>query len=155
MTPDTQKDEFLRVRKIESGIVIDHIPQGNSLRVARILGLDESNQATVSLLMNVPSSSTGLKDIIKIEGRELSERELERIALVAPSATLNVIRGYVVAQKFKAKLPEVVEDVVPCPNPTCISNKEGRPRLHIREHSPLKLQCDYCEKVYSEDEFSF
>ncbi len=149
------KDEFLRVRKIETGIVVDHIPQGKALQVAKILGLDETNQATVSMLLNVPSASTGLKDIIKIEGRELKKRELERVALVAPNATINVIRDYSVIEKYKVKLPEAFEGLVACPNPGCISNREGLPRLHIKEHSPLKLQCDYCEKVYGEGDFSF
>lgn len=148
------KPEFLRVRKIESGTVIDHIPQGKSLKVARMLGLDESSPSTVSILLNVPSASTGLKDIIKIEGRELKRREVERIALVAPNATFNLIRDYTVAEKYKVSLPDSVEGLVACPNPNCISNKEGVSRFHVKEHSPLKLQCDYCEKVYSEGEFA-
>ncbi len=150
-----EKEEFLRVRKIENGIAVDHIPQGKSLQVAKILGLDGNTQVTVSILMNVPSSSTGLKDIIKIEGRELNKKELERIALVAPSATVNIIRNYAVVEKYKAKLPDVIEGVIACPNPGCISNKEGFAKMHVKEHSPLKLQCDYCEKVYGENEFSF
>ena len=150
-----KRGEFLRVKKIESGIVVDHVPQGKALKVAKILGLDETNQATVSMLMNVPSASTGLKDVIKIEGRELKKRELERIALVAPLATVNVIRDYAVVEKYKVKLPEAFEGLVACPNPGCISNREGVPKLHVREHSPLKLQCDYCEKVYGEQDFKF
>ncbi len=150
-----EKEDELRVKKIEFGIVIDHIPQGKSWKVSRILGLDENSQSTVSLLMNVPSASTGLKDIIKIEGRGLTKKELEKIALVAPSATVNVIRNYAVVEKYKAKLPEAIEGVVQCPNPNCISNKEGASRFHVKEFSPLKLQCDYCEKVYSDHEFSF
>lgn len=152
---DGEKEEFLRVRKIESGIVVDHIPQGKALKVAKILGLDETNQATVSMLMNVPSASTGLKDIIKIEGRELKKKELERVALVAPTATINVIKDYAVVEKYKVKLPEVFDGLVSCPNPSCISNREGVPRLHVKERSPLKLQCDYCEKVYGEQDFKF
>lgn len=152
---EEKQGEFLRVRKIETGIVVDHIPRGNSLKVAKILGLDESNPATVSLLMNVPSASTGLKDIIRIEGRELNKREIDRIALVAPSATINVVKDYTVVEKYKVKLPEVFEGLVACPNPNCISNREGVPRLHIRERSPLKLQCGYCEKVYAEQDFKF
>lgn len=152
---EEEKAEFLRVRKIETGIVVDHIPQGKALKVAKILGLDETNQATVSMLMNVPSASTGLKDIIKIEGRELRKRELERVALAAPTATINVIRDYTVVEKYRVKLPDVFEGLVACPNPGCISNREGVPRLHVKERSPLKLQCDYCEKVYGEQDFAF
>ncbi|MFH1200376.1 MAG: aspartate carbamoyltransferase regulatory subunit [Candidatus Micrarchaeota archaeon] len=151
---EEKREEYLRVRKIESGIVVDHIPQGKCLKVAKILGLDENSTATVSMLMNVPSSTTGLKDIIKIEGRELNKRELERIAFVAPEASVNLIRDYAVVEKYKVRLPQVFDGLVACPNPSCISNREGVSKLHIKEHSPLKLQCDYCEKVYAEKDFS-
>ncbi len=145
--------ELLKVKKIESGIVIDHIPQGKAVKLLSILGIDESFKATVSVLINVPSGTTGLKDIIKIEGRELKKKELEKIALIAPYATINVIKDYEVIEKYKVKLPETLEAVVPCPNPSCISNREGISKLHIKERNPLKLKCDYCEKVYGEAEF--
>jgi aspartate carbamoyltransferase regulatory subunit len=34
--------------------------------------------------MNVPSKKMGAKDIIKVEDRELTQSELDRLALVAP-----------------------------------------------------------------------
>ncbi|MFH0971140.1 MAG: aspartate carbamoyltransferase regulatory subunit [Candidatus Micrarchaeota archaeon] len=150
----TEKD-ILKVKKIESGIVIDHVPQGKSIKLLQILGINEEFKATISVLINVPSGTTGLKDIIKIEGRELKKKELEKIALLAPYATINVIRNYEVIEKYKVKLPEALQGVVPCPNPNCITNKEGASRLHIKERNPLKLQCDYCEKVYGEADFRF
>ncbi len=154
MVAKTEKD-MLKVKKIESGIVIDHIPQGKSIKLLQILGINEEFKATISVLINVPSATSGLKDIIKIEGRELRKKELEKIALLAPYATINVIRNYEVIEKYKVKLPEVLQGVVPCPNPNCITNREGIAKLHIKERNPLKLQCDYCEKVYGEADFKF
>ncbi|MFH1257898.1 MAG: aspartate carbamoyltransferase regulatory subunit, partial [Candidatus Micrarchaeota archaeon] len=117
----TEKD-MLKVKKIESGIVVDHIPQGKSTKLLSILGINEGFKGTVSVLINVPSGSSGLKDIIKIEGRELRKKELEKIALIAPLATINIIKDFEVIEKYKVKLPEVLEGVVQCPNPNCITN---------------------------------
>lgn len=153
--PKTSEKDMLKVKKIESGIVIDHIPQGRATRLLSILGIDEDFKATISVLINVPSGTSGLKDIIKIEGRDLKKKELEKIALLAPQATINVIKDFEVIEKYKVKLPEVLEAVVPCPNPNCITNKEGTPKLRIKEKNPLKIRCDYCEKVYGELEFKF
>ncbi|MFH1442518.1 MAG: aspartate carbamoyltransferase regulatory subunit [Candidatus Micrarchaeota archaeon] len=150
----TEKD-MLKVKKIESGIVVDHIPQGKSTKLLSILGINEEFKGTVSVLINVPSGSSGLKDIIKIEGRELRKKELEKIALIAPLATINIIKDFEVIEKYKVKLPEVLEGVVQCPNPNCITNKEGVAKLHVKERNPLKLQCNFCEKVYGEADFKF
>jgi aspartate carbamoyltransferase regulatory subunit len=62
----------LRVKKICDGTVIDHIAAGNALAVLRILGIKGREGTVVSILMNVPSKTLGKKDIVKIEGRELS-----------------------------------------------------------------------------------
>ncbi|MFH1750927.1 MAG: aspartate carbamoyltransferase regulatory subunit [Candidatus Micrarchaeota archaeon] len=154
MQKNAEKD-MLKVKKIESGIVIDHVPQGRAVKLLSILGIDETFKATISVLINVPSATSGLKDIIKIEGRDLKKKELEKIALIAPYATINVIKDFEVIEKYKVKLPDLLEGVVPCPNPNCITNREGISRLHVKERNPLKLQCNYCEKVYGEAEFKF
>lgn len=154
MADDKAKEEFLRVRKIENGIVIDHIPRGRAMKVLSMLGIGEDFPGTVSTVMNAPSSEFGLKDVIKIEGRALSKKELEKVALVAPYASINVVKEYEVVEKYKLSLPEDLEGVVKCPNPTCISNAEGTPKLKVKERNPLKLQCHYCEKVYGEKEFA-
>ena len=150
-----QRDEFLRVKKIENGIVIDHIPQGKGTKLLEVLGVGENFGGTVSMLMNVPSSSFGLKDVIKIEGKHLKQIELEKVSIIAPFATINIVKNFEVVEKYKAKLPEVVEGVVKCPNPTCISGKENISKMMVKEHNPLKLKCHYCEKVYGQSEFLF
>lgn len=101
MAKGTKTNENMRVRKIESGIVIDHIPRGKSLKILGLLGVDIDFKSTVSLLMNVPSADMGFKDIVKIEGEPLPEEELRRLARVAPEATVNVIKDFKVVQKFQ------------------------------------------------------
>lgn len=146
--------EELRVSKIEAGTVIDHIPPGRALRVLEILGIDSETEDTVSVLMNVPSERYGDKDIVKIEGRELEEEEVNQIALVAPEATINVIEDYNVVDKRVVELPDLIEEVVDCSNPACITNSSepATPEFNVVSKTPLRLRCTYCERITEEDE---
>ena len=87
--------EMRRVTAINNGTVIDHIPAGRSLSVLRMLGLDGGRSSPTSLVMNVPSSKHGRKDIIKVEDRELTQEELDRLALIAPERTFAGVRAQV------------------------------------------------------------
>ncbi|MFP3399798.1 MAG: aspartate carbamoyltransferase regulatory subunit [Acidianus sp.] len=144
----------LIVSKIKNGTVIDHIPAGRALAVLNTLGIKGNEGNRVALVMNVESSKMGKKDIVKIEERELNQREVELIALIAPSATINIIRNYEVAEKRKLNLPEKIEGILKCPNPACITNNdvEARSRFIVISKLPLVLKCDYCETTLTEDE---
>ncbi|MHA1582383.1 MAG: aspartate carbamoyltransferase regulatory subunit [Candidatus Baldrarchaeia archaeon] len=145
----------LRVQKIKDGTVIDHITQGNALNVLRILGITGKEGNIVSIVMNVPSRKLGKKDIVKIEGRELNPREVNMIALIAPKATINIIRDYQVIEKRKVKLPKVIKGIVKCINPMCVSNNPREPIepvfVVIDEH-PIKLRCQYCGMVMTHED---
>ena len=117
-------DRQLRVSKIRDGTVIDHLPAGTALSVLAILGIDGSNGEGVSVGMNVRSGRIATKDIVKVEGRELSQEEVDVIAIIAPVATINIIRGYEVAEKTRVETPTAVEGVLRCPNPNCITNED-------------------------------
>ncbi len=85
--------EMRRVTAINNGTVIDHIPAGAALGVLRMLGIGGERASPISLVMNVPSSKHGRKDIIKVEDRELTQPELDRLALIAPHASVAIIRA--------------------------------------------------------------
>lgn len=141
-----EKDEGLKVRKIEQGTVIDHIPKGRSLIVLRILGITGNENNTIAVLMNVESHKLGRKDIVKIENRELTEDEVSLIALVAPTATINIIKEYQVIKKYKVVLPQEIRRILSCTNPTCITNVEKNVEtiFEVLGDSPIKLRCAYC-----------
>ncbi len=147
--------EGLYVRKIKNGTVIDHIPAGRALTVLRILGISGKEGLRVAIVMNVESSRLGLKDIVKIEGKYLNEEDVNKISLIAPLATVNVIKDYEVVKKFKVKPPKIVEGIIRCPNPTCISRKSRepiKPKFRLVSTNPIKLQCIYCGSIISENE---
>jgi len=137
----------LKIPLIESGTVIDHIEPGNAVKVLHILGIPQKSTSVVSVAMNV-KSRMGRKDIVKIENRELDPHEVDKIALVAPKATINIIRNYRVAEKHKVELTDEVIGIVTCSNPTCISNSKEpvKSRFKVICKDPLKIRCYYCER---------
>ncbi|HUI39359.1 MAG TPA: aspartate carbamoyltransferase regulatory subunit [Methanothrix sp.] len=150
MTKIEQRAESraLRVKPIRNGTVIDHIAGGQALNVLKILGIAGTTDATVSVVMNVESGKLGKKDIVKVEDRELKEEEVNRIALIAPAATINIIRDYEVVEKRRVDLPEEIVGVVRCQNPSCISNTSEpiRSRMRVKAKNPVLLRCIYCEQ---------
>ncbi len=51
------------------------------------------------MLLNVASEKLGKKDVVKIENKVVSEEEASKIALIAPDATLNIIKNWKVVEK--------------------------------------------------------
>jgi aspartate carbamoyltransferase regulatory subunit len=142
------------VAAIECGTVIDHIPAGQGMRIVRLLKLAE-HKKKVTLGLNLPSASLGLKDLIKVEGREVSVEEASQIALFAPKSTINIIRNYQVEKKFTVSLPEKLSKVLTCPNARCITNHEmiqTQFRVYKSGHKIL-LQCQFCDKDFAHDHY--
>jgi aspartate carbamoyltransferase regulatory subunit len=144
----TEKE--LRVSKIEDGTVIDHVPGGQALNVLAILGIDGTGGEEVSIGMNVPSDQLGRKDVVKVEGRELSQEEVDVLSLIAPRATINIIRDFAVAEKLRVERPERVTGVLSCPNANCIST-ENEPVQSTFEVLSDGVRCAYCDTIVRED----
>jgi aspartate carbamoyltransferase regulatory subunit len=142
------KPRELRVKPINNGTVIDHISGGQALNVLKILGISGTTDATLSVVMNVDSRKLGKKDIVKVEDRELLEEEVNRIALIAPAASINIIRDYEVIEKRPVDLPDEIVGVVRCQNPNCISNTKEpiKSRMLVKGRNPVLLRCLYCEQ---------
>jgi aspartate carbamoyltransferase regulatory subunit len=139
-------DKVLRVSKIKDGTVIDHIRSGFALDVVKILGITGKEKRVMTIAINVPSKRFGAKDIIKIEGKALTSQEVNRIALVAPHASINIVRDYTVVEKLEVKLPRVIEGIVRCANPCCITNacEPVFSKFYTKQEEPLVLKCHYC-----------
>ena len=138
-----------RVTAIKNGTVIDHIPAGKALSVLKMLGIGGDMSNPVSLVMNVPSQKMGGKDIIKVEDRELTQNELDRLALVAPAASVAIIRAYLVAEKLEINLTDEGVNVARCTFSNCITVNPREPlphRLIVVNREPLQLRCRYCGK---------
>ncbi len=142
----------LKVEMIKNGIVIDHIRPRRAIDVLRILGIDGSFGYALTIAMNVPSKHIGRKDILKVENRDIDTNEINKIAVIAPEATINIIKDHRVVKKEKVTLPETIVGIIQCPNPKCITNKEREPAesvFLVKQKEPLILRCKYCEREIS------
>lgn len=144
----------IKVEKINQGTVIDHISSGQALNVLRILGITKEYPTTaVTVAMNVPSKKVGRKDIVKIEGRELKSDEVGKISLISPNASINIIRNMGVFEKKNVTLPEILEGVVRCANPNCITSSEKiASNFRVERRDPIRVRCFFCERVMEHED---
>lgn len=143
-----------KVYAIKDGTVIDHIPSTKALKVIDILGLE--NEGILSIGIGFSSQKLGKKDIIKIENKYLKKEETDKISLIAPLATINIIRDGELKEKRKIEVPDEYRNIVKCLNPNCITSKSNVPsRFKIVKKNPLILRCHYCERIVREGEIEF
>jgi aspartate carbamoyltransferase regulatory subunit len=144
-----------KVSAIENGTVIDHIPAKSVFQVIKILNLDNfDNQILFGT--NLESKKYGTKGIIKVSNKYFKKEEINKIALVAPRATLIVIKDYKVIEKKSVEIPDEVVKIVKCFNPNCITNHEKVPtKFTVISKDDLKLHCHYCEKNTDKKNMTF
>lgn len=142
----------LEVSHIENGTVIDHIPARSLFKVMRILNLENiSNQITFGT--NLESKRIGTKAIIKVADMRLREKDLNRIAIVAPMARVSFIEHSNVVEKHVVKVPEIFEGSVKCANPVCVTNCEKvTTKFNVINTDTVSLRCYYCEKITTQDQ---
>lgn len=139
-----------QVEAISDGTVIDHIPTEATLLVANLLSR-EADQVFIG--MNLRSARVGRKGLVKISGRELGERQLSCLALIAPSASVSIIRNYQVIHKGPVALPARFEGIAKCANPNCVTNHEQwTTRFDVVNPNPLTVRCFYCERSFDTGE---
>ncbi|MAH01740.1 aspartate carbamoyltransferase regulatory subunit [Candidatus Woesearchaeota archaeon] len=144
----------LSISAIKEGSVIDHIPSNVTLKVVDILDL-KGIRGIISIATNLSSKAMGKKGIIKISGKDLTKEEVDKIALIAPHATVNIISKYDVKQKIKVAIPSTINRIIKCSNPNCITNNEKvATKFYVLSKDPLKVVCHYCERNMEKEDIS-
>lgn len=154
---ETKKRKELKVSAIRNGTVIDHIPAQNTFQVIKILGLENSSHQ-IYIGNYLDSKKYGSKGIIKITGKYFEKDEINKISLVAPSATLIEIKDYEVINKYKVEIPSTIEKIVRCFNPKCVTNHqniETKFSVITDHHGKMKLKCHFCEKTMGQANIEF
>ncbi len=153
MEKPTKKE--LKVSAIDQGTVIDHISHGQVLLVLKILNL-ESFGDQIYVGANLESKKYGQKGIIKVRNRFFEPFEINKIALVSPTATIIEIRDYEVVKKTRVEIPDHISNIVKCFNPKCITNLQNVPtKFEVINKEDLKLHCHYCEKNTARKNMTF
>ena len=145
----------LVVPAIENGTVIDHIPTDVVYKVIRLLGLENYNDEV--LIGNyLHSNKFGRKGIVKIKNKFFDKNEINKIALVAPLASIITIKNYAIVEKIKAEIPDHIDHIIKCMNPKCITNFEQiDTKFDVVDKENLKLRCHYCEKFTTKETMKF
>lgn len=140
----------LVVSALENGTVLDHIPAENVYKALDLLDLkDIESQITIGI--NLASKVHGKKGIIKIADIFFEDEELGKLALIAPNATVNVIRDFKVVEKKKLETPKEVIGIAKCKNPKCVTNHQPIKTKFatLQDGDNISLKCHYCEKITS------
>jgi len=146
-------NDTLSVSAIKNGTVIDHISAGQALRIVHLLSL-QNTLHKITIGLHLPSKRLGVKDLIKIENRILTENEANEIVVFSPSATINVIEDFNVTKKFNTYLPSIMKKVFICPNGSCITQTEKvDSHFSIKLYGKqIKLTCFFCDKEFDRDQ---
>jgi aspartate carbamoyltransferase len=155
-----RKPEYkVGIKPVEEGIVIDHIATGEPVEkiwnnieaVRKILKLNVRSSHGVYHSFKGPEVYKGiisLPDIISF-----GEKDLKKLAAIAPGCTLNLIRDSRVAKKYRLSMPPRIYgfEEISCKNENCVSNpgKNEGVVTEFRRKSGSTFICRYCEKEHN------
>ena len=148
------------VDRIENGIVIDHMNPGKSLIVMDLLNLSGhdflNSNRVIAVAMNVRSSEKGKKDVLKISDFNLAPELIEKLGLIVPEATFNIIKNFEVIEKTPFTLPSTIIGLN-CPSETCITNLhenvEKKFMVIKSKQQSVLLKCKFCDQSFNIEAF--
>lgn len=139
---------MLTINSIKKGIVIDHIKAGCGIKIFNYLNLGKA-EFTVALINNATSTKYKRKDIIKVEN--VINIDLTVLGLIDPNITINIIENEVIKEKINLQLPRVVENIIKCKNPRCVTSVERNitHRFILEDEKKGQYRCQYCDELYT------
>ncbi len=163
LVSERQKPEYkVGIKPVEEGIVIDHISSGEPVAaiwdhidaIRRTLGLHvrgghgvfHNNKGTYKGIISLPEVTL------------FDERDLKKLAAIAPGCTLNLVKAHKVVKKYRLSMPPRIYgfEEISCKNENCVSapkNMEGAITEFLRKGDPGKTEgarfvCRYCEREH-------
>jgi aspartate carbamoyltransferase regulatory subunit len=145
------------VRRIKEGTVIDHIDEGKGLQVLAALRIDGGDGSLITIALNVPSGKFKKKDIIKVENKFLVDDDTNKLAVIAPKATINIIKNYKLVEKRRVSLPNEIDRIFRCSNPECITNSQEHIEsiMDVMDKEGRVLKCRYCGRVLDVNQLKY
>jgi aspartate carbamoyltransferase len=145
------------IKPVDEGIVIDHIAVGESLeeiwdqinRIRHILKLNFRSSHGVFHTSD-PSKFKGIISLPDI--LDLEQKDIKKLAAVAPGCTLNLIKDQSVEKKYRLHMPPRIYNFeeISCSNENCISHPEGFQHINTMfTRDGDSFVCHYCEKRYT------
>lgn len=140
----------MNIDGVTTGIVLDHISAGESLKIYELLKLDRLD-CSVAIIQNARSTKYGKKDIIKID--EDIPLDFAALGYIDSKITVNRVCDHKLIEKLHVKLPEELVDIITCHNPRCITSVEQSITQKFKLVDPDKKEyhCVYCDSEYDGD----
>jgi len=147
----------LLVRRIKEGTVIDHIDEGKGLQVLDALGINGRDGGLITIALNVPSGKYKKKDIIKVENKFLKDDDTNKLAVIAPQATVNIIKDYKLVEKRRVALPTEIDRIFRCSNPECVTNSTEHIEsiMDVINKEGRVLKCRYCGRILDVNQLKY
>ena len=135
---------MINVSKLKKGIIIDHIEAGHGFEIYKELHLNDIDDVVV-LLKNIPSKKMKQKDLIKIE-TDL-QIDMTVLGLIDPNVTINFVKNGELFKKINLTLPKVVNGIMTCKNPRCITQYEDvkEIKFFLVNEEKKQYRCEYCD----------
>ena len=151
------QESDLIVRRIQEGTVIDHINEGKGLQILDALGINGKDGALITIALNVPSGKYKKKDIIKIENKFLKDDDTNKLAVIAPKVTVNIIKNYKLVEKRGVSLPNEIKGIFRCSNPDCVTNSTEHIEsiMDVIDKDDLVLKCRYCGRILNVNKLKY
>ena len=140
---------MLNIDSLQTGIVIDHIKAGSSMKIYDLLNLAELD-CCVAVIKNAKSNKYGKQDIIKIEG--MVDIDLEIMGFIDHNITVDIIDDGKIIKKMQLILPKILKNVIKCKNPRCITSVEEEIEqvFQLCDNQTHHYRCIYCEQEYQD-----
>ena len=134
----------MNIDSISNGLVIDHIEAKKGMEIYETLKLEDLD-CSVAIITNAKSKKMGRKDIIKIDKDMKLNTDI--IGFLQPNATINVVKDGKLINKYHAKLPKQIINIVKCQNPRCITSVERSldQVFELTDEKNKVYRCKYCE----------
>ena len=151
------QESDLIVRRIKNGTVIDHIDTGKGLQVLNALDINAEKGDVITIALNVPSGKLKKKDIIKVENKFLEQDDTNKLAVISPSSTVNIVKNYQLVEKRRVSLPNEIERIFRCSNPDCITNSKEHIEsvMDVIDKDSLVLKCRYCSRMLDVNQLKY
>lgn len=135
---------MINVSKLKKGIIIDHIEAGHGFEIYKELHLNDIDDVVV-LLKNIPSKKMKQKDLIKIETD--MQIDMTVLGLIDPNVTINFVKNGELYKKINLTLPKVVNGIMTCKNPRCITQYEDvkEIKFFLVNEEKKQYRCEYCD----------
>jgi len=137
----------MNIDGVSTGIILDHITAGKSMELYKLLKLDKLN-CSVAVIQNASSTKYGKKDIIKIDAE--MELDFDVLGYIDPNITINIVKNGKMVKKEHLEMPEILNNVIKCKNPRCITSVEQEivHKFRLVDREKKIYRCVYCDVEY-------